>query len=111
MPNEQQYLAAADRFRGKARQLDSWVARTPNEPTAPFLVAPALAATIDSSFSTLRGSLIRAADGLRSIATTCDRRADICREYADRKQAWLRATNEERSTMPYPSRPAQWVDL
>ena len=111
MPTEHHYRAAAERYRGLARQYADQAAWTPTGPAKQFITAPAVSSIIDDRFVSMVGELTAAADEFRRLAVICDSRADTCRSYRWSLWGYHQATPEVREHLRHPVRPYAWVDV
>jgi hypothetical protein len=110
MPTEHHYRGAADRCRTLARQLADQAAWAPPAPAARFTTAPAVCEIIDGRFAAMMHEIDAAVDGLRRLASICDARADICRNYRWALSRYHQASAPDRECLRYPLPPYGWVE-
>ena len=65
----------------------------------------------DESVGAIAARFDRAGGELRSLAELCDRRADVCDDYAAQVARWFQLPDVARLLTPFPPRPATWVDV
>lgn len=69
---------------------------------------------VTDAHATAVGSIARRLDQagreLRTLADLCERRADVCDDYAGAVARWLSLDERERSITRFPTRPATWAE-
>lgn len=111
MPTEQQYRDAASRCRTLAQQYLDHAGGVPMHPADDIISARPVTDRLDGEFAAVARSFHSAAAALGVLASRCEHRADVCRDYRMRVWAWSQATDAQREHMQPPVRPARWVDV
>lgn len=111
MPTHNDYEAAAETFRLRARGYADSVAWAPRAVAGSFTGPGPVADAVDAGFGAALNELDRAAAALAAVAAECERRAAICRSYGRAIAAWRSLPPEVRQATARPARPAHWVDL
>lgn len=106
MPTALDYRAAADRFRRLATRLADDRNRARHEAIAGGPVADALS----SSLVTVDIRLRDVTDELLRLAEVCERRADVCADYALALRRYHSLDDAARWFVRAPSPPANWVE-
>lgn len=110
MPTADDYSAAASRFRAIAEQLAREAGAHRSWNAAAFVGGGPVRDSVDDSLGTIRSALADASDHLLSLATVCDRRADLCAEYRRAMQRYRALPLIVQLVTSEPPRPARWAD-
>ncbi len=110
MPTAAEYRDAARRFRAAGENLLREAAEVARWAQVPFCGGPVRIA-IDESLERVGVSLVDAGQQLTGLALVCDRRADVCVEFAGAVEHYQALTPVERLLRRPPSPPARWVEL
>ena len=109
MPTESQYRTAADEFRRRANTYRDAAAWAPPHPSTGFTGDGPIADAVDDRFGGALRRLGTAAGELETVASECDRRADVCRGYYAELRAYAALPWHVREYALRPVRPAWWV--
>lgn len=110
MPTESQYRSAAGDFRMRANTFRDTAAWAPPRPSSGFTGDGPIATAVDDGFAGALRRLVDAAGELDAVAGECERRADVCRGYYAELRAYASLPWHIREYVPYPARPAWWVE-
>ena len=110
MPTAHEYRTAATRLRQIAQDVDEHAFMLGACPVGDVVAGP-IAGHVAAAIDSVNAEINRASDGLAELVVLCERRADVCDDFADTERAWYEADNLGGVPPPYPSPPFPWVEL
>lgn len=110
MPTADDYTAAARRFRAIAEQLVREAGAQRAWDPAGYMGDGPVHTAVDESLGATRTALVDASDHLVTIATVCDRRAEVCAEYRRAMRRYRSLPLIVQLITSAPPRPARWAD-
>lgn len=116
MATESEFRTLATNLRQTAQDLVDASADLERERDYLRLESPTIRLLIDATYTESAAQLTTLAGTADSIADEFDRRAEVCREYAEWKTfydaAWVKYHNREIEVRPqFRSKPAPWVEV
>lgn len=111
MPTAADYRRAADVFRRSGAELADQAGNRRRAHHGSVFVGP-VAEAHTGALAAIAADRVRAADALRLLATVCERRAEVCEQYADDLARWRGQVGDHRARAERrPDPPEPWVDV
>jgi hypothetical protein len=110
MPRAADYRHAAQVLRGRSAALTEAATSYRRHRVGEFGDGP-VAEAHDSAVGSIASRFEGAGGELHTLAEMCERRADVCEEYARAVTRWFSLDAHERLANEFPGRPASWAEL